>query len=469
MANREITYYSLLSSENLQHIESVADEMNEQSFVTLGFEEKWFPHLWIGANNEAFLEYLSHQTDLKKLDRILEEQLKLYARKKGEGFEQNEEDLNKIFEARKDWLNHTIFICKNEYNKTKNEIFSEAVKWCVDWQNEWLEKFNPSNSNKVDDTRFYLTTFYNRQVQTEPTYQSHLREIQSNGCLIVNSGNNSVKIFNPGLAVILTTEELPAENMDTNEETTINGWDYFKTFIEAYLEGEKYFETEIKVSPDTLYGVNAENYVRDIHMNYFHIRHSGIKEGWVYYKNNCPFILTHRAIKEFGYYSGILSKVEEQVRKYPQIFASFEKCELNSEAREIKNLNLEKPTIETKPNINKETANDVFIILQGYFDTSQHTELSSLLKNGNDSKSKLLFRAQGNKLTDTFKQLYEANLLTGCQKKDLQNWIVSNFQYLNKKQPTDFNYKTVEKNVSSNEYPCKNPIIKIENGKVLRV
>ena len=148
MANREITYYSLLSSENLRHIEQMADTMDKQSFVTLGFEQKWFHHLWIGANNKAFLEYISHQTDLAKLDMILGEQLKLYARKQGEGYEQDKGDFYGTYKARKDWLNHTIFICRNEYNTTPNEVFNEVVKWCVDWQNEWLETFNPYSPNE---------------------------------------------------------------------------------------------------------------------------------------------------------------------------------------------------------------------------------------------------------------------------------------------------------------------------------
>lgn len=143
MANREITYYSLLSSENLRHIESVADEMSEKSFVSLGFEKKWLTHLWIGANNEAFLQFISHQTDLKKLDRILGEQLKLYARKQGEGFEQNKGEFYSSYKARKDWIKNTIFISKNEYNKTINEVFNEVVEWCEEWCEEWLETFNP--------------------------------------------------------------------------------------------------------------------------------------------------------------------------------------------------------------------------------------------------------------------------------------------------------------------------------------
>lgn len=117
--------------------------------------------------------------------------------------------------------------------------------------------------------------------------------------------------------------------MDTQKETNINGYEYLETYIEAYKEGEQYFESEFKVSPNTLYGPNAEQYVRDIHLNFFHVQHTGINEGWSYVKKKYPIILTHKAVKEFGYFSGIVNKVEEQVKKYPRLFATFDKCEHN--------------------------------------------------------------------------------------------------------------------------------------------
>lgn len=149
MKNREITYYSLLPSEKLAHIEQVAERLDEESFITLGFDHKWYGHLWIPENNECFIEYIGKQTDLQKLDAILGEQLKLYARKHREGFEKDKGDFYGVYKARKDWLRHTIFICKNEYNKTKNEIFKEAVNWCESWQNEWLETFNPYSPGEL--------------------------------------------------------------------------------------------------------------------------------------------------------------------------------------------------------------------------------------------------------------------------------------------------------------------------------
>jgi hypothetical protein len=188
----------------------------------------------------------------------------------------------------------------------------------------------------IKDTKFWLTTFFEEQEQTKHEYKSCKSEIENNGFFKVKTETDTVKIYTPGLAVILTSKELPAQNMDIKKETTINGWDYLKTYIEAYKEGEHYFETEHKASPNTLYGVNAEQYVRDIHLNFFHVKHTGINEGWGYVKKQYPFILTHKAVKEFGYYSGIVNKVEEQVNKYPRLFAKFDKCEHNLPSQQIK-------------------------------------------------------------------------------------------------------------------------------------
>lgn len=179
------------------------------------------------------------------------------------------------------------------------------------------------------DTRFWLTSFFEEQEQTKHPYNSFQREIENNGCFIVKADTDTVKIYTPELAVIFTSKELPARNMDTQKETTVNGREYLKTYIEAYKEGEQYFETEFKVSPNTLYGANAEQYVRDIHLNFFHVKHTRINEGWGYVKKQYPIILTRKAVKEFGYYSGIVNKVEEQVKKYPRLFATFDKCEHN--------------------------------------------------------------------------------------------------------------------------------------------
>lgn len=149
--NREITYYTLLNRSSQRHIEEMADTMPQEDFIKLEYEEKWLEHLWVTANNEAFLNHIRQIKDIVKLDYTLREQIKSYARKNGEGNEQHKGDLYHTYISRKNWLSQTIFICKDEYKKTTNEVFYEVVKWCESWQNEWLEHFNPSKIEVMEN------------------------------------------------------------------------------------------------------------------------------------------------------------------------------------------------------------------------------------------------------------------------------------------------------------------------------
>ena len=81
------------------------------------------------------------------------------------------------------------------------------------------------------DIRFWLTTFSEEQEQTKHEYKSFKREIENNGCFKVKTETDTVKIYTPELAVILTSRELPSLNMDTQTETNINGWEYLKTYL----------------------------------------------------------------------------------------------------------------------------------------------------------------------------------------------------------------------------------------------
>ena len=177
------------------------------------------------------------------------------------------------------------------------------------------------------DIRFWLTTFVEEEAKITFEYKHFQNQIENNGCCLVKSNTDTVKIYTPELAVILISAKLTLTNMDSQKETIVNSIDYLNTFIKAYQKGEKYFENEFKVSPNTLYGVNAEQYLRDLHLNYFHVQHISSHQGWSYVKKSYPIILTHKAVKEFGYYSGIVNKVDEQIEKHPRLFATFDKCE----------------------------------------------------------------------------------------------------------------------------------------------
>jgi hypothetical protein len=169
-------------------------------------------------------------------------------------------------------------------------------------------------------------------------YNSFCRDIVNNGWVVCNSDNDSVKIYTPELAVILTINELLVINSETKIQTKINRIEYLNTYIEAYKEGERYFENEHKVSPNILYSDKAEQYVRDIHSNFFHIKHQNDFEGWGSVKNQYPEYFTHKIVKNYGFYSGIVNKLEEQIMAHPILFASLDKCEhkLTSKQNETK-------------------------------------------------------------------------------------------------------------------------------------
>jgi hypothetical protein len=296
------------------------------------------------------------------------------------------------------------------------------------------------------DQRFWLSSFIEEIEQTKPSYKSFQKDIENNGWVVFKTEMGTVKIYAPELAVIFTSKEFPARNMDTKQETTINGLEYLKTYIEAYKEGEQAFETEYKISPDTLYGAMAEQYVRDIHLNFFHIRHTGANEGWGYVKKQYPFVLSHRAVNEFGYYSGIVNKVEEQIRKYPGQFANFDKCEHGLPPEPVlKQKPEESSRLITFKNI--ETIEKIHSELKGYF-PNKEAELLKALK-GEQLSELLLFPHNQNRFVEVFRRLKYNDLLLNTD-TETRDWICSTFQYVKKRfeDPQPFNKSSVWDNLN---------------------
>lgn len=277
---------------------------------------------------------------------------------------------------------------------------------------------------EIKDARYWLTPIYDKTAQKTPLYYGLKREIENNGCITLNTETDTVKIYTPELAVIFTLKELPAQNMETQKETNLNGWEYLKTYVEAYKEGLQFFESEFAISPNTLYGSNTKQYVRDIHLNFFHVQHTGIKEGWGYVKKQYPVILTHKAVKEVGFYSGIVSKVEAMVKKYPKLFQNFEKCEHDLQTQPIK-------TDQQQPEKlisfdSPETIEMLFHELKGFF-PGKDSELKKAL-NGEQLNELLFFPDNGNRFVEVFRRLnYNGKLLNNFTQ--IRDWICTNFSF----------------------------------------
>jgi hypothetical protein len=182
-----------------------------------------------------------------------------------------------------------------------------------------------------ENTKYWLKSFFNEEIQKTGKYKSLKSQIDRNGSFDILNGNNRFKIYTPELALILISNDLTVEEISRNKKSThktINGCEFQDTYFEEYNKGISYFDKYFSISSNTLYGENGETYVRDLHNNYFHNKNRDcFGMGWSYFKKYSPITLTNKIIRKFGFYSGIVNKVDELIDKYPKLFQNFEYCE----------------------------------------------------------------------------------------------------------------------------------------------
>ena len=185
------------------------------------------------------------------------------------------------------------------------------------------------------------------------------------------------------------------------------------------------------------------------------------------YKNKKTFHLSNEQISilenKYSLYPCFQSALNEML-----IFV--EKLSSNLHTQQPKS-KTEQKTIEIKPVLKPEAVQTVFDILKDFFSPEQQAELKQVIETGNIARIKLLFKDNGNRLTDTFKKLIEHDFITGCQKRHLETWIVSNFLFLHNGTKKEFKPRSVNKYVSAGKKTvgCKSPLIEIKNGQIQRV
>lgn len=126
----------------------------------------------------------------------------------------------------------------------------------------------------------------------------------------------------------------------------------------------------------------------------------------------------------------------------------------------------------SNPQFAKSIIDEVLDILKEHFEENQHLSLRKLLENGSTPPSKLYFLNNGNKLLDTFKKLIESNLITNCNKAELEKWIYTHFKFRNRitKESQNYKLKTINDTISNktSKPPCKNPLLSIVNGVIIK-
>ena len=76
----------------------------------------------------------------------------------------------------------------------------------------------------------------------------------------------------------------------------------------------------------------------------------------------------------------------------------------------------------------------------------------------------LFFSGAGNQLADAFKQLYDSSLIVGCNKAELEEWILTNFIYRDKGIQKNYTQKYLQDMISSNTKSCQSPLFDVRRS-----
>lgn len=114
-----------------------------------------------------------------------------------------------------------------------------------------------------------------------------------------------------------------------------------------------------------------------------------------------------------------------------------------------------------RPKFNHQYIDDFLQLIRTYFSEEHFNQLAALIKADEKPASKFIFNGNSNKLADAFKQLYEANLIVGCNKTELEKWILKHFLYSNGDKVNEYSEGWLSAIISSDTKICKSPILEV--------
>ncbi len=164
-----------------------------------------------------------------------------------------------------------------------------------------------------------------------------------------------------------------------------------------------------------------------------------------------------------------INDLESTIRYREEILQDFKRAVLkivktNKELIDIPVTSSPKKEIKAKPSFREDIIGDLFDLLKNYFSANDKNHLLSLLKSDDSTNEPLVFAGNGNQLADTFKQLFDANLIAGCNKAELQHWIMTHFVYREKGRQKKFTEKYLQDIISSNTKACKSPLFDVRRS-----
>lgn len=179
---------------------------------------------------------------------------------------------------------------------------------------------------------FWISDYIQTQVDNNTDlYKFFKKTIERHGYYRIKVKENPIaKIYTTELAMVLCGNEIDG----------INTFSYLESYSIAFSKGVEYFKENHLPTTKILYGEYAKLYVKDVHNNYFHINHGNGFKGWNMVKRMHPCNLYIDNIKDYGFYSGIVSEVDIMIARYFELFKELDKgcdCDGFSQSQQTKN------------------------------------------------------------------------------------------------------------------------------------
>lgn len=95
------------------------------------------------------------------------------------------------------------------------------------------------------------------------------------------------------------------------------------------------------------------------------------------------------------------------------------------------------------------------------FSNSSKQELITVLQSPMTGSKIIHFECQGAQLADAFKELFEQNIVTKCNKSELEAWILQRFTYKSRGKTKQFTRRYLNRLISTKGESTKNPILMI--------
>jgi hypothetical protein len=203
------------------------------------------------------------------------------------------------------------------------------------------EKY-PKHFNAFFNTDIPLVPDYRFQIKTEDYFKnsSHynlqiydwaVHEIERNGYAQSNHIPGKIKFFTAHMAaLLLANDPIPVLNVDQNREpASINSKPYLDTFIIGYNEGIEFFNNNYSLAQNEeiklLYAGKPESYVNALKSKYFakDIEDEATDNHWNFVTMKDLYLISHKEIKKYGFYSGIVGEVKSLIAKHSDLFKDF--------------------------------------------------------------------------------------------------------------------------------------------------